>query len=135
MFVISQPRSPLLTFLCSNCADAPKLDVVNEQIYASGAGSSQGLDSVQMQHAITAPKLSVEGGGQIKATGGKNAQGSDSVHIQHALSTLRPILSIALFHLLSNPITIVIRSLCVLSCIDTPKLDVEGSGQVRGAQQ
>lgn len=73
-------------FSLSLPTDAPKLNVVNEQIHAGGA-NSQGLDSVQVKHAMTAPKLDVEGGGQIKATGGKNAQGADSIHIQHALST------------------------------------------------
>jgi hypothetical protein len=62
------------------------LDVVNEQIHAGGS-NSQGLDSIHVKHALTAPKLEVEGGGQVKATGGKNSQGTDSVHIQHALST------------------------------------------------
>lgn len=65
--------------------NSPKLGVVNEQIHAGGA-NSQGLDSVHVKHALSAPKLEVEGGGQVKATGGKNAQGMESIHIQHALN-------------------------------------------------
>lgn len=59
---------------------------MNEQIHAGGS-NSQGLDSVHLKHAMAAPKIAVESGGQIKTTGGKNSQGADSIHIQHALRT------------------------------------------------